>query len=72
MSLPKTIGNADLRETKQIFYQSKGIDESYPKMYFLLNLSRYVKSAFRVKQLFNDIMDCLFPKRVVSNSMALW
>ena len=36
--------NADLRETKQIIYHSKGIDESYPKMYFLLNLSHYVKS----------------------------
>ena len=36
--------NADLRKTKQIIYHSKGIDESYPKMYFLLNLSHYVKS----------------------------
>ena len=47
-SLPKTMGkqwgNADLCETKQIIYHSKGIDESYPKMYFLLNLSHYVKS----------------------------
>ena len=43
-SLPKTIENADLRETKQIIYHSKGIDESYPKMHFLLNLSPYVKS----------------------------
>ena len=34
-SLPKTIekqwGNADLRETKQIIYHSKGIDKSYPQ-----------------------------------------
>ena len=36
--------NADLRETKQVIHHSKGIDESYPKMYFLLNLSHYVKS----------------------------
>ena len=35
----------DLRKTKQIIYHSKGIDESYPKMYFLLNLSHYVKSC---------------------------
>ena len=34
----------DLCETKQVVYLSKGIDESYPKMYFLLNLSHYVKS----------------------------
>ena len=37
-------GNADLRKTKQIINHSKGIDESYPNMYFLLNLSHYVKS----------------------------
>ena len=41
----KQWGNADLRETKQIIYHSKGIDESYRKMYFLLNLSHYVKSC---------------------------
>ena len=39
-SLPNTMGkqweNADHRETKQIIYQSKGIDGSYPKMYFYL------------------------------------
>ena len=41
-SLPKTIKCGPLR-TKQIIYHSKGIDESYPKMYFVLNLSHYVK-----------------------------
>ena len=49
MSLPKRIGkqweNADLRENKQIIHKSKGIDESYPKMYLLLSLSHYVKSS---------------------------
>ena len=34
----------ELRETKHIIYHLKGIDGSYPKMYFLLNLSHYVKS----------------------------
>ena len=43
-SLPKQWKNVNLRETKQIIYHSKGIDESYPKMYFLLNLSHCVKS----------------------------
>ena len=38
-SLPKT-----MEKSKQIIYHSKGIDESYPKMYFLLNLSHYIKS----------------------------
>ena len=42
-SLPKQWQNLDLRETRQIIYHSKGIDKSYPKMYFLLNLSRCVK-----------------------------
>ena len=36
-SLPKQWQNLDLRETKQIVY-------CYPNMYFLLNLSRCVKS----------------------------
>ena len=40
-SLPN---DADLLETKQIIYHSKGIDDRYPKMYFLLNFSHYVKS----------------------------
>ena len=44
MSLPKQWQNSDLRETKQIIYHSKGIDENYTKMYFLLNLSHHVKS----------------------------
>ena len=43
-SLPKQWENADLRETKQIIHHSKGTDESCSKMYFLLNLSYYVKS----------------------------
>ena len=43
-SLPKQWKNEDFRETKQIIYDSKGINESYAKMYFLLNLSLYVKS----------------------------
>ena len=43
MSLPKTMdvqwGNADFNKTKQIIYHPKDIDERYPKMHFLLNLS---------------------------------
>ena len=36
--------NEDQGETKQIIHHSKGIYESYPKMYILLKLSHYVKS----------------------------
>ena len=35
--------NSDLRETKQSMHHSS-IDESYPKIYFLLNSNTYVKS----------------------------
>ena len=35
--------NSDLRETKQNIYHSKGIDESYSKICFLLNLCHCVK-----------------------------
>ena len=44
MSLPKTMKNADVRETSQIIYHSKGLDESYSKMQVLSNLSDFVKS----------------------------
>ena len=44
MSLPKTMENADVRESSQVIYHSKGLDESYPKMYILSNLSNFVKS----------------------------
>ena len=37
--------NADPRETKQIIHNWKDTDESYPKIYFSLNLSDYVKSC---------------------------
>ena len=33
----------DLRVTSQIIYHSKGVDESYPKMQVLSNLSKFVK-----------------------------
>ena len=32
MSLPKTMKNVDVRETSQVIYHSKSLDESYPKM----------------------------------------
>ena len=44
MSLPKTIENADVREAKQVICHPKGLDESYPKMKVISNLSNFVKS----------------------------
>ena len=48
--------NADLGKAKQIIYHSKGIDESYPKMYFLLNLSHHVKSYEHLCQILAFLM----------------
>ena len=44
MPLPKTMKNLDVRETCQIIYHSKVLDESYPKKYVLSNVRNFVKS----------------------------
>ena len=36
--------NPDVREISKIIHRSKGLDESYPKMQVLSNLSNFVKS----------------------------
>ena len=43
MSSPKTMENADVRETSQVIYHSKGLDKSYPKMQVLSDLSNFVQ-----------------------------
>ena len=40
----KQWNNANVWETSQIIYHSKGLDESYPKMQVLSNLSNFAKS----------------------------
>ena len=65
-SLPKQWKNADLCETKQIIHHSKGIDESYPKMYFLLNLNHYVKSYGHLCQILSFFYDARSPDMAVS------
>ena len=42
-SFSKTMAKFGPPRKQKIIYHSKGIDESYPKMYDLLNLSHYVK-----------------------------
>ena len=64
--MEKQWGNANLHETKQIIYHSKGIDESYPKMYFLLNLSHYVKSYGHFCQILAFFYDARSPNIVMS------
>ena len=49
---------------KQIIYHSKGIDESYPKMYFLSNLSYYVKSFGHFCQNFGIFYNAHSPNMV--------
>ena len=44
MLLPKTMENVDVREISQIIYHSKSLDESYPKIRVLSNLSNSVIS----------------------------
>ena len=45
MSLPKRQwNNAGVRETSQIIHHSKGLDESFSKMYVLSNWSNFVNS----------------------------
>ena len=42
--ITKNNGNADVRETSQIIYHSKGLEENYPKIQVLSNLSNFVKN----------------------------
>ena len=72
-SLSKTMENAYLSETKKIIYHSQGIDESYPKMYFLLNLSHYVKNYGHLCQFLAFLLcplskydDVTWPKKQIS------
>ena len=44
--------NADVRETSQLIYQSKGLDETCSKMYVLSNLSNFVKSYRHLSEIF--------------------
>ena len=51
MSLPKQWKKADIRETSRIIYHWKGLDESYPKMQVISNLSNFVKSYGRLSEI---------------------
>ena len=50
-SLPKTMAEFGPQRNQKIIHHLKGIDESYPKMYSLLNLSHYVKSYGHFSQI---------------------
>ena len=43
-SLLKQWGNLDLRETREIIYQSKGNNDSFQKMEFLMKMRDWIKS----------------------------
>ena len=51
-SLLKQWQNSDLHETRQIMYHSKGNDESFLKMHFLLKLSHWIKSYGHLSKTF--------------------
>ena len=43
--------NADVRETIQAIYHSKGLEESYAKMQVLSNLSNLLKSYVHLSEI---------------------
>ena len=57
MSLLKTMKKADVGETSQIIYHSKGLDESYPKMQVLSNLSNFVKSYGHLSEILAYLLE---------------
>ena len=59
MSLPKQWKNADSREISQIIYLSKGLDEGYPKMQVLSNLSNLVKSYGHLSEILEFLPQAL-------------
>ena len=42
--LQKQWENLDLREAKQVICQPKGVEKTYPKIYFLLNMRNCIKT----------------------------
>ena len=71
--------NFDLRETKQIIYHLKGFDKSYPKMYFLLNMSHRVKSYGHLCQILacftmrtHEIWSCHVTQVATFENFKLW
>ena len=76
--LPKTMAKCGPRRNKQIIHHSNGIDESYPKMYLLLNLSHYVKSYGHFCQILAFLLCSLikyghvtWPKKQISKFFIL-
>ena len=52
--------NADVEETSQIIYHSKGLDESYAKMQvFFSNFSNFVKSYGRLSEILAFLSEAL-------------
>ena len=65
-SLPKRMENADLLKTKQIIYRSKGIDESYPKMYFFLKFEPLCQKLWAFMSNFGIFYDARSPNMAIS------
>ena len=59
MSLPKTMKNSDVRESSQITYHSKGLDESYSEMYVSSNLSDFRKSYGHLSEILSFLLQAL-------------
>ena len=58
--------NADLRETKQIIYYSKGIDESYPKNVLLIEFEPLCQKLWAFMSNFRISYDARSPNMAMS------
>ena len=64
--ITKTMENADLRETKQIIYHSKGIDESYPKNVLFIEFEPLCQKVWAFMSNFGMFYDARSPNMAMS------
>ena len=70
-SLQKTMENADLRETKQIIYHSKGTDESYPKNVLFIAFELLCQNVWAFMSNFGIFYDAPSPNMAMSQCQIL-
>ena len=59
MVITKNNENADVRETSKIIHHSKGLDESYPNMHVLSNLSNFVERYGHLSEILAFLLQAL-------------
>ena len=58
--------NADLRDWPQIIYHSKGIDETYPKIYFFIEFEPLCQKLWAFMSIFGSFYDARSPNMAMS------